>query len=336
MKNIKSGFILPSAAYTIPKKLIKYRDHFLKKPEPGDLVYGSVIYLGHHKTLENKEGRIHKINDGTKAIFVYGNRYAPDAYEGRIPDEIKSEADLLARSGIIGDMVLKNSNMPDCTKIKIYGYVVDKKGSVLNTKQYSVIKKNSRVYNSKMILCIGAAMNSGKSQAAARCCWALSNAGHRVNACKITGTASLKDILLMEDNGAGMVADFTFMGYPSTYLLDEKSLKDIYIQLQQSYAPNGFWVVEFADGILQKETDLLLRDPDIRNNIHKLIFCAHDAVGVMGGLNILKNNFDMEPDAISGYCSSAPLAVHEFQAFTKIPVFDSMQSNLKEMMDILL
>ena len=46
---------------------------------------GRVVYVGQHGSLENKEGRIHMIGDGSRAVFVYGNRYAPDAFEGLIP-----------------------------------------------------------------------------------------------------------------------------------------------------------------------------------------------------------------------------------------------------------
>lgn len=312
----------------------------VKVPEAGDLVYGSILYLGKHRTLENKEGRIHKINDGTKAIFVFGNRYAPDYYEGIVPSSFKNEVDLLSRSGIIGDMIEKNSNIHDCTKVKVYGYIVDDNGKVLNTRNFSLLNSSIRkkdVTNCKMILCIGTAMNSGKSQAASRCCWALSSAGHKVTACKITGTASLKDILLMEDDGASRVADFTYMGYPSTYLIPEEDVFNIFKQLKRMYAPNnGYWVVEFADGILQKETALLLHSKEIRQQIHKIVFCAHDAVGIVGGLNILKQNFNLEPDIISGYCSSSPLAIQEFKRFTNLPVFDNIKCDLKTMLELLL
>jgi len=65
-------------------------------------------------------------------------------------------------------------------------------------------------------------MNSGKSLTAAAICWALSAMGHKVRGCKVTGTASLKDILHMEDAGASPVADFTYFGYPSTFLLEQE------------------------------------------------------------------------------------------------------------------
>jgi len=345
LKVIKSGFILPSAAYTISKKQIQFRLQFqqslMKKPEIGDLVYGSITHTGHHNTLENKEGRIHKINSGSKAIFVFGSRYAPDAYEGYLPDTLKEEVDLLARSGLVGEMKSKNANMADCTRVKIFGYVVDETGEVINTRKSSLFNFNNQPKtnksSTKMILCIGAAMNSGKSQTAAKCCWALSSAGHAVNACKVTGTASLKDILLMEDNGAKTIADFSYLGFPSTYMIEETEAYSIFNTLKNHVAPSrGYWVVELADGLLQRETAYLLHHPDVRKCIHKLIFCAHDAVGMVGGLKILSEEFNLEPDALSGVCSSSPLAVREFSKYTDTPVFDNFNSSLKEMLEILI
>ncbi len=54
--------------------------------------------------------------------------------------------------------------------------------------------------------------------------------------------------------------------------------------------PKNYLVIEFADGIFQRETALLLKMPQVRHRIHKLIFCASDSIGVFGGIKILKNN----------------------------------------------
>lgn len=337
MKKIKPGYILPSAAFTINRKQIVYRDFIDKKPEAGDLVYGSIVYIGQHKSLENCHGRIHSINDGTKAIFVYANRYAPDAFEGLVPDETTREVDLLTRSGMIGRLVHKNSNVSDCTKVKIYGYVLDNDKKIVNTRKI-IEKELKRRIKSKMILCIGSAMNSGKSYTAASCCFALSSMGHKVNACKVTGTASLKDILLMEDNGASNVADFTYLGYPSTYMLSREETIKIFSVLDAQYGSvqGGYWVVEFADGVLQRETAFLLESEEVRSRIHKLIFCSQDSCGVIGGLQILRQKYNLIPDAVSGLCGSSPLAVREAQEFTDLPFFNSMARDLNLMSEILL
>lgn len=108
------------------------------------------------------------------------------------------------------------------------------------------------------------------------------------------------------------------------------------IDLKYANNPKNFWVVEFADGINQRETALLLGAHEVRSRIHKLIFCANDAFGAIGGLNILKERFGLDPDAVSGVCSSSPLYVRELTEFTSVLVFNSLAVDRKHLSDILL
>jgi hypothetical protein len=189
-----------------------------------------------------------------------------------------------------------------------------------------------------MILVCGTSMNSGKSMAAAACCWALASMGHKVRAAKVTGTASLKDILLMNDAGAHPYADFTHLGFPSTYLLSPGEVLHIFHALDLKYAnnPKNFWVVEFADGVIQRETAMLLSAPEVARRIDKIIFCAGDAFGAIGGVRILHDRFGLVPDALSGICSSSPLHIRELLEFTSIPVFNSAEPDVEALRTILL
>jgi hypothetical protein len=328
MNKIKKGYILTSAAVTIRPSRIKCYQKLERNPEPGDLVYGKISRIGQHMTLENVSGRIHAIHNGTKAIFVFGHRYAPDYYEGFVPQSSCSQADLLARSGVIGVVKTKKTLIKDPTRVDLLGYVCNADGQALNTRQFPLITprcKEKKRPRYPMILVCGTAMNSGKSMAAVACCWVLSSLGHNVRASKVTGTASLKDILHMNDAGASHYTDFTLLGHPSTYMLEEPDLLNIFNTMDLKYAnnPKNFWVVEFADGIIQRETSMLLQSDEVRSRIHRLIFCANDAFGAIGGLEVLKNKFNLIPAAISGICSSSPLHIRELAAFTDIPVFDS-------------
>lgn len=340
MKRIPRGYIAPSAAIGVPRRSIRHYEYTDKPPVAGDVVYGTVIRTGQHSSLENASGRIHMIQDGTRAIFVFGNRYAPDFYEGLVPPRMEREVDLLARSGLIGTVKTKNSRIKDATRVTVLGYVCAEDGSVLNTIDFPRVRPRTasrRFPRARMILVCGTSMNSGKSTAAAACCWALSSAGYNVRAAKVTGTASLKDILHMNDAGANPYADFTYLGYPSTYLLPEAEVIGIFDQLDLKYAnnPKNFWVVEFADGVNQRETAMLLQSPTVRSRIARLVFCASDAFGAVGGLRVLEERFGLLPDALSGICSSSPLHVRELEAFTSIPVFNSAEPNLKQLASLL-
>ncbi|MHC4320319.1 MAG: hypothetical protein ACYS1B_17490 [Planctomycetota bacterium] len=170
MKNIQPGYLHPSAAFTIKRSQIKRYQFLERAPEVGDLVYGRVTTLGHHQYLENCQGRIHSLLDGSRAIFVYGNRYAPDHYEGVVPSSVSVEVDMLARSGVVGVVRKKNSVLQDPTRIRVLGYVCDADGNVLNTRSFPLIRPqhtDKKPNRSKMILVVGTSMNSGKSVTAA-------------------------------------------------------------------------------------------------------------------------------------------------------------------------
>lgn len=343
MHAIRPSFILPSAAFTITPRMIRGYEKTDKIPEVGDVVFGRVVYVGEHSSLENQRGRIHVIGDGSRSVFVYGNRYAPDAFEGLVPDRAMTRVDLLARSGMIGILREKNTARKDPTQVEVLGYVVGADGVPLNTRNYAVAMPKKPLptdakKRAKLILHIGTSMNSGKSTSATACCWALSAMGHGVRASKVTGTSSLKDILHMQDAGADPVSDFTYLGYPSTYLLDPDEVIGIFMKLDARFANNAknYWVVEFADGILQRETALLLKNDYVRSRIHRLIFSATDAFGAIGGIRVLNEEFGLRPDAISGRCSSSPLMVRELGGHTDIPVYNNMVRHLKPLSEILL
>lgn len=341
MNKIQQNCIIPSAAKSVPTKLIKrYVEMPERIPQVGDLIYGEVSQLGFHRSLESISARIHTIHDRTRAVFVYGTRYAPDHYEGFVPEQPRMMVDLLARSGVIGEVHNANELIASPTTIKPLGYICDTDGNLINSRDHiQIVPKNKPRTGprSKIVLCVGTSMNSGKSYTAAACCYALSSAGKKVRAAKITGTASLKDILLMQDCGAGHVADFTSFGYPSTYMLEMEELLHIFKTIDSKYGnnPENYLVLEFADGILQRETAMLLQHPEVRERIHKLIFCASDAAGIAGGLNILQSSFDLTPDALSGLCSSSPLAIREISTFSNLPVLKSMERDFNAICKII-
>ena len=341
MNKIKAKCIVPSSAFSVPKSKIKQYDASIKKePEVGDLIFGEISEIGHHKNVESRSARLHTINIGTLSIFVFGNRYAPDQFEGLVPNSIAENVDLFSQGGIVGEVKTQNQLIGVPTKVRVLGYVCDTEGKVINTRNHvllhpkNMIRKNP---GAKVILCIGTSMNSGKTHAAAACCYALSSMGKNVRAAKITGTASLKDILLMNDCGAQHIADFTYFGYPSSYLMEPEKLLWMFHSFDMKYGnnPRNYLVIEFADGIFQRETAMLLKMPEVRARIHKLIFCASDSSAVFGGIQVLKDQFDLVPDAISGLCSSSPLAIREFQTFSDLPVLKSMEKDASTIFEII-
>ena len=107
------------------------------------------------------------------------------------------------------------------------------------------------------------------------------------------------------------------------------------LDLRYANQASNYWVVEFADGILQRETAMLLEEEDVRSRVHRLIFSANDAFGAIGGLRVLREKFDLVPHAISGVCSSSPLGQRELKEYTELPIFDNVQRDLGVLASIL-
>lgn len=337
IREIKRNAILSSAAYVVEAENVRFYRPFIGQPQVGDLFYGRIDSIGKHSSLENTAGRIHLIGEGTKAVFVFGNRYAPDAYEGIVPDAVPKRVDLVARSGIVGGVREKTSFVKKPTRVRLYGQVVSRDGKPLNTLEIAAANlprsRDTTRRRARLILNVGTAMNSGKTTTAMACVWALSSMSHRVTASKVTGTANLKEILSLQDCGAERVADFCFRGYPSTYLAELADVEGIFCALDDDLgqAPSDYWVVELADGILQRETAALLQSEYVRSRIHKLIFSARDACGALGGISLLERDFRLVPDVISGRCTSSPLAIRELSEHTEIPIMTSGGRRLRHL-----
>jgi hypothetical protein len=300
-------------------------------PEVGDVALCKVVRLGQHHSIEHGSGRIHMAFDGTQFLGAFGNRYAPDYFEALMPTAGVTKCDLVARSGLLAKVKGKNSAVIDPTRVEVLGYVTDREGKIVNTRDFPAVVNEpspSDLKKIKLVLVVGASMNAGKSTAAKACVDTLAARGERVAAGKATGTASLKDILLMEDAGAELIADFTSLGYPSTYMLPREEIETIFRRLfghLARAAKGGYVVMEIADGILQQETRMLLESEFVRSHIHRLVLCGGDPLAYAGGVSMLKNEFGLDVHALSGRVASSELGRREVATFTALPCFDSME-----------
>src|SRR5262249_23765662 len=143
----------------------------------------------------------------------------------------------------------------------------------------------------RTVLVVGASMNSGKTTTAAQVIHSLAGQGRRVCAAKVTGTACRKDPAMMEDAGALRVFDFTCAGYPSTANLAQRDLLALSMDLRAHLLEDRpeFIVCEIADGIFQRETRLLLDDPDFRETIDLVLYAAPESPSCESGVRWLRD-----------------------------------------------
>ena len=309
-------------------------------PKTGDVIIVEVLKIGKHKRIQSEYNRNMTILPEDLLMVVFGNRYATAQFEGYVPEKIEEELDILGAGGVIG--VLKSFHqqyaLTGSTKVRPIGLVVSKEGEIINTKKIksdSLLVFNKALENkSKIILSLGASMDSGKSTTASYIVHGLQKAGLKTGFIKLTGTAFSKDVDLNIDLGADAAGDFSDFGFPSTYLCDEDELLNLYVSLVRNLNIKeelDYIVMEIADGLLQRETKMLIHNKAFINTISGVIFSAGDSLSAICGVQLLKE-IGIRPFALCGLFTASPLLIEEVRAYEgiKVPIvtIDELKNNI--------
>jgi len=285
---------------------------------PGDLILCRIVKVGQHKKIQLSSGRPSESYVGDHVVLCVGDRYAPDQFEGKA--EINPEGcDLIAGGGIAGRVLLSHAKMSAPTKLEPLGLLTDRDGDVLNIASYALPdQKPQRPV--KIIAVFGTSMNAGKTTAAACLAHGLSRAGFTVAGVKVTGTGAFGDYNAFEDAGIP-VKDFVDAGMPTTYKMPLHRIERGFDALVADATDDGAEIVvmEFADGVLQKEAKEILADGHILDNLSGVLFAAGDSAGAIGGVKTLRDH-NVEPFAISGLVSCSPLSSNEAAEELDLPV----------------
>jgi hypothetical protein len=295
-------------------------------PQAGDVAFFEVIKTGRHKTIQSETKRNVLILPGDIIMATFANRYATEQFEGYIPEKPTEIVDILAAGGAVGIVKTKNAALEDIepTKIRLVGYATDTSGNVLNTIHYKVkkVKFTGIVPNgAKVILSVGATMDSGKTTSAAFLVRGLKSKNKKVVFIKLTGTSYTKDQDLAYDCGADATLDFSDAGFPSTYMCSKEEILDLYQTLLNKIAIENpdYIVMEVADGLMQRETEFLLKDHQFMSTINSVIFSCADSLAAFYGIHLLNIN-GIRPSLISGKFTMSPLLIEEVKARCEIPV----------------
>ncbi len=302
----------------------------------GDLAVFSIVELGKHETAQMADGKNHSIFPGDLIVAAFADRYATSQFEGYVPDRPMEMYHILGAGGAIGIVKSKNYSLKDIepTTVKLVGYCCDPNGNVINTKFYEKTRVTFRGdVKPKVILSVGSTMDSGKTTTAAFLSRGLTMGGHKVAFIKLTGTCYTKDKEFVKDCGAATALDFSDMGFPSTFMSSSEEILDIYQSLIDKLVSEDnpeFVVMEIADGLLQRETNFLLRNKDFMKTIHKVVFSCGDSLSAYYGVELL-GLWGIKVAAISGLFTKSPLLIQEVIDHAKIPVFtiDEVMTGLR-------
>ena len=316
---------LTFTTHAVPLSAMAAAARVSQAPAIADLVIAEVLELRRHTAIENRDGARINIYPGDLIVGAFGNRYATDQYEGYVPASIVESCDVLSIGGVLGEVRSRATNMRPPTRVRIVGAVCDGDGRPLRLQQFGLrpVTTGARApvgeLRPEMILAVGASMNSGKTTTVGTLTRGLTQAGFRVAAAKITGTASSKDGRFYLSNGATPVLEFTDAGYPSTYMLEREQLLGVYRTLVSQLRATGpdYIILEIADGIFQRETRMLLASPELRAEVDHVFFNALDSLSAAQGVHTL-TEYGLPPRAIVGTITRSPLMMREAEEVTGV------------------
>ncbi|MEW6381928.1 MAG: hypothetical protein AB1611_20315 [bacterium] len=312
-------------------------------PECGDVVIAEISELGQHTRFEEPGGKEIPLQVGNVVAVVLGRRYSTREFYGEIPGKLTRGAqfDLLNIGGIAGEVLSRNVLARIPTRLIYLGHAIDDRGQKMNTAHFGIDAAGGEPKPERFPLTIiavfGADMDCGKTLTAGRMINILSAHGFKVGGGKLTGTSRMKDILWMKDRGAHLVLDFMDIGYPSTYRCSLAELEHIFKVFEGYFSQSGceFLVMEVADGIFQRETEMVFHCPAIMKDISLLAFAAGDSVSAYGGICYLQQSCGLVPDFVSGLVTANSLSRAELDSKLEVRFLDDTQESRTGFMSII-
>lgn len=299
----------------------------LHVPEAGDIAIFEVLEIGKHDSIQSTNGNNTYIFPGDQIMMAFGNRYATGQFEGYVPNKYLEKYQILGKGGAVGELTSMNVKLLDvgATDVKLIGYATDLNGSVLNTKY---LGENEMTFGAdnhktpKIILSIGSSMDSGKTTTAGYLCRGLMLAGRKSAFIKLTGTVFSKDRTFVRDCGAEIALDFSNAGFPSTYMCNETELINLYEFLLQKtkVIDPEYIVVEIADGLLQRETAMLLKSAIFMSTISGVVFSCGDSLSALSGIKLLEE-LNLNLLCLCGLFTVSPLLIKEVEDNCSYPVY---------------
>ncbi|MDP9380671.1 MAG: DUF1611 domain-containing protein [Chloroflexota bacterium] len=308
------------ATHRVPLSSMSGIAPFERAPRVGDLVAAEVLSIGRHTAIEGRDGVSTALFPGDRIVGVFGNRYATDQYEGYVPAGVVEECDVLSVGGVCGLVISRHESiLKEPTRLRVLGAVCDRGGYPLNQRDFGM-RAACDAGGGEVILVVGTSMNSGKTTLAGTLVNMLTRAGHGVAAAKVTGTAAGKDARFFASAGARPALDFTHVGYPSTFMLEIDELLAIHRTLLAHLRAGepDYVVLEVADGLLQRETGMLLASGTFRDSIDHVFYAGGDALAIESGVRHLRAR-DLPVRATGGVISQSALASLEAERATGLP-----------------
>jgi hypothetical protein len=262
-----------------------------------------------YSQLELPSGRMAQVKKGDVVAGALGHRHALFGYSGHLPERLApgDTVHLLNMGGVIGICDSVNPDLGPPFEGEVLGailhfpYLGERIGIAARIGGEPLdLAAPIDAAGVPVIALVGSCMNCGKTAAACTLVRHLSHGGLTVDGLKATGVSLRRDVLAMEDAGARATALFTDFGIVSTTPANAPALTRTLITRLAAGRPDVI-VAELGDGLLGAYgVAAILEDERIRAAFTAVVLAANDPVAAWGGVRMLREQFGIEPVAVTG------------------------------------
>lgn len=292
--------------------------------EEGVLVAARVLNnKSRYNQLELTSGRMATVTAGDIVVGALGHRNALRGYSGTLPGEL-AVGDTVQLLNIGGVMGICNSANPDvgppfdCEVLGTvlhFPYLGERIGVPARAGAEALEDAPALDTAGVPIVALaGTCMDSGKTAAACAVVSRLRHLGKTVAACKATGVSLRRDILAMQDAGAGDAMIFSDLGVVTTTAANGPALTRSLLTKLAAARPDVI-VLELGDGLIGSYgVEAILNDTAIRDALTAVLLCANDPVAAWGGARILREVHGIEPAVVTGPATDNAVGVEQIES----------------------
>ena len=302
--------------------------------EEGVLVAVQVLNRkSRYNQLELTSGRMATVNQGDVIVGALGHRKALRGYSGHLPTSLKpgDTIQVLNIGGVLGICDSANPDVGAPFNCKVLGTVLSfpylgERIGVPARAGASTLAESPAIdmQGVPVVALAGTCMDSGKTAAACAIVGRLRHLGQNVAACKATGVSLRRDVLAMEDAGASESAIFSDFGIVTTTAANGPQLTRALLTELASRKPDVI-VLELGDGLLGAYgVGAILNDEEIRDALTVVVLCANDPVSAWGGVELLRNEFSIEPSLVTGPATDNDVGVQQIDERTGLPAINAL------------
>ena len=306
--------------------------------EEGILVAARILNnKSRYNQLELTSGRMATVNQGDVIVGALGHRKALRGYSGHLPKSLKpgDTIQILNIGGVLGICDSANPDVGppfDCEvlgTVLSFPYLGERIGVPARAGSSSLGEDTELAMNGVPVVALsGTCMDSGKTAAACAIVGRLRHLGFNVSACKATGVSLRRDVLAMEDAGAGETMIFSDFGIVTTTEANGPELTRALLSGLAKNHPDVI-VLELGDGLLGAYgVGAILSDATIREALTTVVLCANDPVSAWGGAELLRKEFSIEPAVVTGPATDNAVGVQQINERCDLPAVNALSNGV--------